>query len=73
MHPYSEAGRRLKAAMISYRIGRVGVDSTLKEISDDPGPGWSELAEVLDHEMTDQIEARLRPKSAERGPGLSGS
>lgn len=63
MHPYNEAGRRLKAAIISYRLGKAGVDSTLKEISNDPGPGWSELAEDFDREIADEIEEMLRPRA----------
>ena len=54
-HPYREAGRRLKAAIISYRLGRAGVDRTLKEIPDDPGEGWAELAERVDRSMTEQM------------------
>jgi hypothetical protein len=54
-HPYRDAGRRLKAAIISYRFGRADVDRTLKEIPDDPGEGWAELAERLDRGMAEQI------------------
>ena len=31
-HPFNEAGRRLKAALISYQLGLTGVDRTLKEM-----------------------------------------
>jgi hypothetical protein len=31
-HPYREAGRRPKAALISYQLGRAGVDRTLREV-----------------------------------------
>lgn len=56
-HPYKEAGRRLKAALISYRLGRAGVDRTLKQIPDDPGEGWAELAQELDRRMAEQVMA----------------
>ena len=46
-HPYREAGRRPKAALVSYQLGRAGVDRTLKETPEDPGEGWAELAERL--------------------------
>lgn len=60
-HPFSEAGRRLKAAVISYRLGRAGVDSTLKKIPDDPGPGWAELAEQILRDMSEQLAKSLIP------------
>ena len=44
-HPCSEAGRRLKAAMISYHMGYKGVDSTLKTTTVQDGDGWAELAD----------------------------
>jgi len=46
-HPHREAGRRLKAALVSYQLGRAGVDRTLKEKPEDPGEGWAELAQHL--------------------------
>jgi hypothetical protein len=39
-HQYTEAGRRVKAALISYLMGRAGVDRTLKEVPENPGEGW---------------------------------
>jgi hypothetical protein len=51
LHPYNEAGRRLKAALVSYITGRAGVDRTLKETPKDAGAGWGELAEHLVNEM----------------------
>jgi hypothetical protein len=45
---YEEAGRRIKAAIISYLMSYKGVDRTLKEMGDeDPGEFWSDLAEKL--------------------------
>ena len=38
-HPYNEAGRRLKAAMLSYQLGLKGVDRT----SEARLGGWQEL------------------------------
>ena len=47
LHPYNEAGRRLKAALVSYTMGRAGVDSTLKQTPWKPrettGPSWPNL------------------------------
>ena len=47
LHPYNEAGRRLKAALVSYTAGRAGVDYTLKQTPEDAGDDWAELAESL--------------------------
>ena len=45
---FEEAGRRIKAAVISHLMGYKGVDRTLKEMGDeDPGKFWSDLAEKL--------------------------
>ena len=45
---FEEAGRRIKAAVISYLMSYKGVDRTLKEMGDeDPGEFWSDLAEKL--------------------------
>jgi hypothetical protein len=51
LHPYNEAGRRLKAALISYILGRPGVDRTLIEVPEDVGDGWGDLAKQLIDEM----------------------
>jgi len=47
LHPYNEAGRRLKAAVISYLMGYKGVDRTLQELPEDVDEWWAELAEQL--------------------------
>jgi hypothetical protein len=57
--PYNEAGRRIKAALISYSLGLAGVDSTLKRIPEDPGEGWAEVAEQLLREMTNELGNEL--------------
>jgi hypothetical protein len=44
---FREAGRRLKAAIISYQMGYKGVDSTLKQVPEDPGDSWTEMAEHI--------------------------
>src|SRR6516165_7021190 len=46
-HPYNEAARRIKAALVSYRLGRDGVDYTLKQMPDIIDPFWCELAQNL--------------------------
>ena len=58
---FNEAGRRLKAALISYQLGKAGVDSTLKKMPDDPGAGWAELAEHLLREMADHAARTFNP------------
>jgi hypothetical protein len=50
-HPFNEAGRRIKAALVSYQLGRAGVDSTLKQTPADAGKDWAELAQLLLQEM----------------------
>jgi len=64
-HPYKEAGRRLKAAIISYRLGRAGVDRTLKETPAGPGEGWAELAEQLDRAMAIKVGKLFNPADFE--------
>jgi hypothetical protein len=60
-HPYREAGRRLKAALISYQLGRAGVDRTLKEVPEDPGEGWADLAQHLLAQMLLNINGPIAP------------
>jgi hypothetical protein len=45
--PYNEAGRRLKAALLSYQFRLKGVDYTLKQLPEDAGEEWAQLAESL--------------------------
>lgn len=53
---YEEAGRRVKAAVISYLMRYKGVDRTLKEMGDeDPGDYWSDLAEKLVRGMNAEV------------------
>jgi hypothetical protein len=67
-HPYNEAGRRLKAAMLSYQLGLKGVDRTLKEMPEYAGDGWAELAEKLLRGMAEQVgDAIFRPPSGGSG------
>jgi hypothetical protein len=65
-HPYNEAGRRIKAALVSFQLGRAGVDRTLKETPEDAGEGWAELAEQLLYEMVMRIGYSYNP--APKGP-----
>ena len=62
LHPYNEAGRRIKAALVSYQLGRAGVDRTLKEVPEDVGEDWAELAKKLLVEMNDRLGKRLSSK-----------
>ncbi|MGH9607445.1 MAG: hypothetical protein ACRD3N_17285 [Terracidiphilus sp.] len=68
-HPYREAGRRLKAALVSYQLGRAGVDRTLKETPEDPGEGWAELAERLLTEMMLNIDKPFNPSCSDPSGG----
>jgi hypothetical protein len=59
---FREAGRRLKAAMISYQMGYKGVDSTLRQVPEDPGDSWTEMAEHILRGMTAAVaESVLGP------------
>ena len=58
-HSFNEAGRRVKAAVISYQMGDAGVDRALKGIPDDPGEGWAELAESLLRGMQAEVVGQL--------------
>ena len=63
-HPYREAGRRLRAAFVSYRLGRPGVDNTLKRVPYHPGEGWEKLAEDLDRELVEEYDKLVNPFSS---------
>lgn len=52
---FFEPGRRVKAAVISYVLGRTGVDYTLKEVPEDPGEFWVELGKKLFKGITQQL------------------
>jgi hypothetical protein len=53
LHPANELGRRIQAALISYQLGRSGVDSTLKTMPEVATQGWPEIGERLLRVMTD--------------------
>ena len=65
--PFNEAGRRLKAALISYQMGYSGVDYTLKQLPKVVEPSWSKLAEDLLRGMSEQVASRLFAKDT---PGI---
>ncbi|GAC1360767.1 MAG: hypothetical protein NVSMB3_08800 [Acidobacteriaceae bacterium] len=46
-HPYNEAGRRMKAALVSYQLGMNGVDYVLRRSPEVVEEAWAELAEKL--------------------------
>jgi hypothetical protein len=57
---FEDAGRRVKAAVISYLMGYKGVDRTLKEMGEeDPGEFWSDLAEKLVRGMNAGVVEQL--------------
>jgi hypothetical protein len=72
-HPYREAGRRLKAALVSYHLGRAGVDRTLKETPEDPGEGWAELTERLLTGMMLNINTPFDPSGSDPSDGGPGT
>lgn len=72
-HPYREAARRLKAALVSHQLGRAGVDRTLKEVPEDPGEGWGERAERLLTEITLNLSKSLNPSSFDPSGGGLGT
>lgn len=61
-HPFNEAGRRLKAALISYQLGLTGVDRTLKEMPEVVDDSWAELAQSLLTKMANNLGKNLVPK-----------
>ena len=63
-HPYNDAGRRLKAALVSYQLGRSGVDYTLKQMPELVDESWAELAENLLREMANAVARSLLPASS---------
>jgi hypothetical protein len=63
-HPYNDAGRRLKAALVSYQLGRSGVDYTLKQMPELVDESWAELAENLLREMANAVAKSLLPASS---------
>jgi hypothetical protein len=80
-HSFNEAGRRVKAAVISYQMGDAGVDRALKGIPDDPGEGWAALAESLLRGMQPEVVGNFwvdgsRPEkrfnNAKRGHRITG-
>jgi hypothetical protein len=57
---FEDAGRRVKAAVISYLMRYKGIDRTLKEMGDeDPGGFWSDLAEKLVRGMNTGVVEEL--------------
>lgn len=50
-HPFNEAGRRLKAAMVSKHAGYVGVDYTLKRTPEVVEEYWAEAAQELSRRL----------------------
>jgi hypothetical protein len=61
---FEDAGRRIKAAVVSYLMRYKGVDRTLKEMGDeDPGRYWLDVAEKLVRGMNaEAVEQLFRPK-----------
>ncbi len=58
--PAVELGRRLLAAVISYRLG-IGLDYALKKyVPQDINPSWCELGRALLTGMTDHFVAAIR-------------
>ncbi len=57
-----ELGRRLLAALLSYRYGNIGMDYTLKRyVPEQIDPSWGELAWDLLMAIANQASARSNP------------
>jgi hypothetical protein len=66
-HPFNEAGRRLKAALVSYQLGLTGIDRTLKEMPELVDDPWAELAQSLLTEMSKNLgECLSKPPNDDR-------
>jgi len=62
VHPYNELGRRLLAAVISYRMGYAGVDRVLKNtVPPKVETSWADLGATLDREIAEAIGRSVAP------------
>ncbi len=61
--PYIELGRRLLAAVMSYRLGLKSVDSTLRHHigAQDIDPSWASLGRELDRAVANAIGRAVVP------------
>jgi hypothetical protein len=59
--PYNELGRRLLAAVISYRMGYAVVDRTLKTIPETVHSSWAQLGQDLDRAMAESVGQAIAP------------
>jgi hypothetical protein len=64
--PYRELGRRLLAAVMSYRLGLKSVDYTLKNYiaAEEIDPSWSKLGEELDRTVAESSGHAVVPFKA---------
>jgi hypothetical protein len=59
---YNELARRILAAIISYRMGHVGVDRALKNyVPEKIHPSWAAMAEAFDRAISDSMNLGLAP------------
>jgi hypothetical protein len=58
-HPYNEAGRKLKAAVVSSLMRYKGVDSTLKKMPEEIESYWAGLAEALMRQLQEAVAASI--------------
>jgi hypothetical protein len=64
---FEEAGRKIKAAVISSLMRYKGVDRVLKELPEDPGEYWSDLAEHLLRSTNVEVVKELHRSQKDSG------
>jgi hypothetical protein len=61
VHPFNEAGRMVKAAVITALMRTSSIDRTLRELPEEAGAEWAEVAERLMRKMQDKVAMNLIP------------
>jgi len=58
-HPFNEAGRRIKAAVLSSLTRDKGVDNILEQLPEEVERGWADLGERLVRQLNGQTADKL--------------
>lgn len=58
-HPFNEAGRRIKAAVLSSLTRDKGVDNILEQLPEEVERGWADLGERLVRHLNGQTADKL--------------